>query len=489
MPHISPMPMDQANGFVPIALFGAVFLFMILFAFLPPRRAAIASFLAAWLFLPIASYEINGLPEYSKLSATTFGILLAVVVFDFKRLFTFRPKWVDLPMVFWCFAPFISSIYNATFDLLPELNNQLGWYDGASESLDQILLWGVPYFIGRLYFTNWKELKDLAYGIIISGLVYAPFILFEMYSSPQLHKLVYGAHQHRFDQTFRFGMWRPMVFMQHGLMLAFWMMTVALLCIWMWRSGTLTKIKVLGVSFHFRWVALFFVTMVIFIVSANAWLWMLAGLFALFVSDLVRRPWPIIVMMVIVPIYLTLQSTSVWPAELTVDFATGLFGEERAQSLEYRYINEERLTEHARSSWLFGWAGHDRQIPDPGWGARAVPDSEWVIVFGKFGAFGLASMLGILFLPVLIFIYKYPVWLWKQRNIAPMAAMSIILVLYMYDFLLNAMVNPMFMLTAGGLMGTFANLPQWSQQVMKAKVEEPEKASQPISQSASQPAG
>ena len=92
-----------------------------------------------------------------------------------------------------------------------------------------------------------------------------------------------------------------------------------------------------------------------------------------------------------------------------------------------------------------------------------------MIVFGKYGVFGLLAMLGILFMPVLIFLYKYPVWLWRQPNIAPMAVMSIVLVLYMYDFLLNAMVNPIFMLTAGGLMGTFANLPQWNQESLQTK--------------------
>ena len=459
MSKMPSMPMDQANALVPLVLFGFIFVFLLLFAFLPPRRAAIASFLSAWLFMPVASYEIEGFPEYSKLFATCFGILLAVVIFDFKRLIMFRPKWHDLPIILWCLTPTASSIYNG-----------LGVYDGFSESLSQTILWGVPYLIGRIYFTNWKELREFAIGIIISGLVYASFIIIEMRLSPQLHNWVYGAYQHKFDQTLRYGMWRPMVFMQHGLMLAFWVMTVTLLSLWMWRSNSIEYIPVPFTKkrLPFKYVAIFFLILTVLCVSANAWLWMMGGLAALLISDWLKRPIVILLMMLVIPGYIALNGLSVWPTELTIDFATGIFGEERAQSLEYRYYNEEMLTARARENWLFGWGGWGRQIPRPEWGSPAIPDSQWVIIFGKFGVWGLSVLLLLVFAPVLTFIFRYPPWIWRHPNIAPAAVMSIILVLYMYDFMLNAMVNPVFMVSAGGLMGALANLPSRSPQFLRS---------------------
>lgn len=449
--------MEQANILVPIAMFGCIVVFLILFASMQPRRAVLASFLGAWLFLPIMVYEVEGLPDYSKLFATCFGIMIAVIIFDFKRLIGFRPKWVDIPMFVWCTVPVASSVVNG-----------LGVYDGLSESLDQIILWGIPYFLGRIYFTDWKHLKDLAVAIIISGVVYAPLVLFEMRMSPQLHNVVYGFLQHRFDQTFRFGLWRPMVFMQHGLMLAFWLMTVTLLAIWLWRSGTFRKISHPRLPFDIPfWVAGgLFLLLTIFSVSVNAWLWLLIGLIALFVTERIQTPWLVIILILAIPFYIVTNGLGLWPQDTAVDFAIGLFGPERAQSLEFRYNNEDLLSEKARDQWLFGWAGWDRQLVTQEWGPTTVPDSLWVIVFGKFGVVGLLGLVFSLLLPTIIFIYRYPPWLWAHPNLAPAAAMSVILILYMFDGLLNAMINPLFMLSAGGLLGTYVNLPQLEQRVV-----------------------
>ena len=54
--------------------------------------------------------------------------------------------------------------------------------------------------------------------------------------SPQLHRLLYGYHQHSFIQQVRDSGFRPMVFMQHGLMVATFMATGTLVAYWLWRS-------------------------------------------------------------------------------------------------------------------------------------------------------------------------------------------------------------------------------------------------------------
>jgi hypothetical protein len=116
----------------------------------------------------------------------------------------------DLPMAVWCVCPMFSS-----------LANDLGVYDGLSQSLEQTIVWGVPYWIGRAYFTDFKALRDLALGIVIGGLIYVPFCLVEMRFSPQWHTWSYGYFQHDFTQVFRFGGYRPVVFMEHGLAVGF----------------------------------------------------------------------------------------------------------------------------------------------------------------------------------------------------------------------------------------------------------------------------
>ncbi len=85
---------------------------LVLFAVMPPRRAVIASFVGAWLFLPLVGYALPGLPDYTKMSATCYGVLLGMLLFDGARLFQFRPSWIDLPIVVWCLVPLASSISN-----------------------------------------------------------------------------------------------------------------------------------------------------------------------------------------------------------------------------------------------------------------------------------------------------------------------------------------------------------------------------------------
>src|SRR3712207_5078886 len=106
---------------VTLALFGWIPVVFLLFALLPPRRAVIAAFLLAWLFLPMAGFKIAGLPDYTKMSATCFGVLLASAVFDPDRLLSFRFSWVDLPAAVFCTSPFVTSVVNG-----------LGMYDGMS---------------------------------------------------------------------------------------------------------------------------------------------------------------------------------------------------------------------------------------------------------------------------------------------------------------------------------------------------------------------
>src|SRR5439155_21163091 len=76
----------------------------------------------------------------------------------------------------------------------------------------------------------------------IGGLVYVPLCWFEVRMSPQLHVWVYGVRHHAFVQQMRDGGYRPMVFMQHGLMVAMWMAMTSLIGCWLWKAKTIRQI-------------------------------------------------------------------------------------------------------------------------------------------------------------------------------------------------------------------------------------------------------
>jgi len=108
---------------------------------LPPRAPRDHHrFLVAFLFLPMASYHIEGLPSYTKMSATCCGVLLAAIVFDARRLtnLSFCPHIVDLPMILFCICPIFTAMANE-----PDLTA----HDGFSWVFEQTVTWGLPYLI------------------------------------------------------------------------------------------------------------------------------------------------------------------------------------------------------------------------------------------------------------------------------------------------------------------------------------------------------
>ncbi len=110
---------------VPLTLYGWIPVVLILFMLMPPRRAVIAAFLVAWLFLPSGiEFKIKALPDYTKMSATVVGVILAASIFDPDRLLKFRPRWVDIPAAVFCLSHFITSILNQI--------DGSGFYDGMS---------------------------------------------------------------------------------------------------------------------------------------------------------------------------------------------------------------------------------------------------------------------------------------------------------------------------------------------------------------------
>ena len=173
--------MRRMNILCYIALFGWIPVILLLFATLPSRRAVVAASISAWLFLPVAQFPLPGLPDYTKVSATTAGLLLGTVLFDGGRFSGLRLRWFDLPILVWCVIPFASSVANS-----------LGAYDGLSGVVNRTLTWALPYLIGRAYFSDLDGLRELATGILVGGLIYMPLCLWEIRMSPQLHRVIYG---------------------------------------------------------------------------------------------------------------------------------------------------------------------------------------------------------------------------------------------------------------------------------------------------------
>jgi len=428
----------QVTPLVPITMFGWIPLVLYLFSRLPARRAVIASFVGAWLFLPNAFYKfVAGIPAYDKMSATCLGVLLGAAFFDSARFARFRFQAVDIPMLAWCVCPFFSSVAN-----------DLGAYDGLAATFRATVSWGLPWYIGRIYLDSTEALHDLAMGFFLGGLAYVPFCLYETRMSPQLHRMFYGFYAHSdFAQTLRMGGYRPMVFMEHGLMLGLWMAGASLAGIWLHLNGLLKQ--ALG-----KWALPSLLTLLVTTVlvkSMGAFGLMLMGTGALLAAKKFKTSF-LALLLVVVPIfYIFTRSTGTWDGSDVVDALTAM-QPDRASSLQFRLDNENILLAKARQQLVFGWGGWGRaRVYDDSGEDVSVTDGLWIIVLGNQGLFGLFALTLLLLLPAILLLKRVPPGQWGDPDIAPEAALAVLVNLYMIDCLLNAMVNPMYALVAGGL--------------------------------------
>ena len=100
------------NILVPIALLSWPLIVMMLFKKRGPQQAIVISFVAGWMFLPVANYDIF-LLRNTKTAAICYSIIGCAYFLDKERLLTFKFNAADLPMVLWCTAPFFSAIANS----------------------------------------------------------------------------------------------------------------------------------------------------------------------------------------------------------------------------------------------------------------------------------------------------------------------------------------------------------------------------------------
>lgn len=430
---------------IDLALYGWVPFTLLLFILLPPRRAVLAGYIGAWLFLPMRTIPVNVLPDIDKVTISSFGVLLGIVLFDSARLTLFRPRWFDLPMFVWCTTPFVSSMVN-----------KLGPWDGASAVIAQLVLWGIPYFIGRIYFTDWLALRELAVAIFVGGLIYVPLCLFEIKMSPVLHLWVYGYRQHNIAQAHRFGGWRPMVFMQHGLAVGFWMTAASLMGVWLWQTGSMRR---LGGAKAGGLVASVVVTTVLCKAMAGL-MFLLMGLGTLYWMRNARNAIPLCILLAVAPLYMVLRASGMVTGEYAVRVATSIFGEERAQSLDFRLNAENLLTKRALEAPFFGWGRWDPEDTHrPKWRVYdeetgkdlAVTDGMWVITMGTCGLVGLASATLVVLMPAVLLLRRVPPGYWAHPIAAAPAALAVLLTLHMMDNLLNAMLNPVYVVAIGGI--------------------------------------
>jgi len=445
---------------VPTAMFGFIPLVIGLFALLPARRALIITFFAGWMFLPLASYRLQSMPDYDKVLAISVACTIGALIFDASTLLSFRPRLIDLPAAFWCIAPFLSSVHNG-----------LGPWDGLSSMLEIVLYWGFPYFLGRCYFRTLPDLKELAMGFALAGLVYLPLCWFEFRFSAQLHGLVYAIKTAGITRYGEMGLpfYRPGVFMGNGLIVSMFMGGATICAFYLWFTGAVKRL--FGFPFLVYVVALYLTTMLCQVMGAAVLV--NAGLAVICMTRWSKNRVFFAVMLAMPLLYIGTRANALWTGESIVSFIVENISERRGKSLEVRFENETPLISKALEERWLGWGrwGRSRVVNEQGRDI-SITDGLWVIYFGRHGLVGLTGFVGMILLPVVVFCWRLPGRFWGLASVAPMVALCTVTTLYMFDSLMNSTINPVVTMLMGAIAGTtavFKQIPQAAPQRVQSR--------------------
>jgi O-antigen ligase len=420
-----------------LILVGWIPLTVLVFPLLPPRRAVLVTLLAGWLFLPMARVPVSGFPDLTKFTAMSVGPAIGAALFDGAGLLAFRPRWFDAPIVAFCLWPLPSALAAG-----------LGPYEGLSAVLQQVITYGLPYLLGRIYLTDRPALAETLFALCAAALVYLPLVWYEMRMSPQLHNGVYGFHQHAFDQTRRFGGWRPQVFMQHGLALALFLATASVGTLGLWLGGIRRRVLLVPVGAA----TLLIGATTILCRSVGAVVLLAGGVVLLMATRHGRRSGFVLLMFAVATGIMAGRLLGALETDPVIEAFASVFDEERVESLRFRLVSEDVLLERIKERPILGW-GPTGEFRTAASGADLVvaTDGFWVIISGQYGLLGFASYLLALLVPALRALRQ------ASRTWTPVgtgvlvAAVGILLGMHLIDILLNAHPTPLFLMLAGGL--------------------------------------
>ncbi|MDC7222448.1 MAG: hypothetical protein PQJ60_01840, partial [Spirochaetales bacterium] len=146
------------------------------------------------------------------------------------------------------------------------------------------------------------------------------------------------------------------------------------------------------------------------------------------------------------------------------------FSEERMQSLWFRLFQEDLYLQKMANHVLFGWGGWNRSAPiDPRTGRLLIiRDSMWLGVYSQLGLVGTVSLYGALMAGPHRLLGKK-----MHKHVThSTVVMSLIVVLFCLDSLLNSMTNPVYIFGTGALVS-------FCQRSLKKARTTPKKAPEP----------
>jgi len=442
--------MSKGNALAYIVLFLWPIISIRLYQKKSIQEATLWVLLGGFMFLPVKTMvDLPLIPPIGKDSMPVLSAILGCWAVKGKGINYFRHKGIlKLLSLSILFIPFITAELNTDRLMIggkfwPGLTH----HDALSSIVNQFLF-VTPFFLGLQFFKRYEDQLLMFKLLVIAGLWYSIPILYEIRMSPQIHSMVYGYFPHSFRQQARGGGFRAVVFMGHGLWVAFFMVCVLTAATVLWKvREKVSRFSPASVSYFF------FVVLILCKSMAS----LLYGLFAFILIRKISYKMQFraaIFIALLAIMYPTLSIMKLFPHQAITEVANTYMGEDRAQSLEFRFDNERLLVEHARKRFFFGWGGWGRnRVHDEETGADlTVTDGHWIILFGISGWLGFMAEFSMMAL--CIFRAKLAAKISKDKKQQTLLAAHALLVsLIMIDQLPNATLAPWLWLIMGVLLG------------------------------------
>lgn len=450
------------NSFAYLSLLLWPILSLLLFRTKSIEKAILYTFLGGFLFLPVkTSIDLPLLPAFDKYSISTLIVIFGCLVIRHRSITIFKGGGLpSLILVLLLFGTILTVLTNSDgfftgASYIPGMTN----HDALSVIVNQFIA-VVPFFIGARFFRTYESQLLILKSIVACAFLYSFLILFEIRFSPQLHNWIYGYFPHaQFSQQIRFGGFRPVVFIGHGLAVAMFIV-VSLIAL-----HSLKKYNIV-VKKYYNYL---YLSVILILCKSIAPL--LYGIFAFLSLKFFDSKKILLISLILSCLtfsYPLLKMTNSIPTEKIINLAAE-FDSERAGSLEFRMKNEDILLEKADQRALFGWGGWGRnRVYDNSGKDISVTDGLWIIYYGQYGAVGFLSLFSLMMIPICnAFMLR------KKKHISNdvlgiLASHSLILALLMFDQILNASLNSFYWLIAGALYGRAREL-KYSENMTNAK--------------------
>ncbi len=444
---------------VDIAFLAFVLVAWLPFRFCRPAVAAAIVFFAGWVLLPVGHYApgsaeadfpfwITGLAVPSDMLLTKAWVapvaaLLGAAMFDGAALRRGRPAWVDLPMAAWCAWPLVQAVLHSI------ATGTVASPSGLLSSLYLAGCWGVPWLLGRLYFTSAEGLRLLAIAMTGSALACLPFSLVEGVAGPMLYDRFFELHPMREDGIERYIGFRPLGFFEDGNQFGIWIALCALAAVWLAVVGRHDR-------FAMRWrvAAIVVVAMAVAAQSLGALLMLGAGAAFLSLCRILRPRRTAIALLAALILGGSVYVSGVVPVmrigrdtEIGREVVEALRSVGRG-SFAWRISQDQKLLADARQNIVIGSATWDWWRPK-----ETRPWALSMLLLGQFGLVGLTLAMGSLLWPALGVAWRAPrASGWRPDGAQLMVAT--IIVLAALDALLNAFFFFPAIVAAGALAGS-----------------------------------